>query len=176
MALIDPNKIISEEERHDAIANVLLTDAPVIPGITCVRHITPLVMTALQRANNPYVTGKKGFEAIGIEFDSQGKQLTDLSQFSLAMMPQTAEVLVLLSCSREELKRYTVNPEELESKALDLVEESTLEKMGEATVFIVEQLKAVSLSRSVTSSEDKPLDSAVQKGGGTRPKKLGRTG
>lgn len=177
MPVLQPNQLTPEEERHEVIADAILNDAPSIPGFQCVRNITPLVMVALQRSNNPYITGRKGFDAIGIEFDGDGRQLTDAAGFAMAMMPKTAEVLILLSCSREELRCFSRDSAALDNAALDLVEVSTVDALMEATVFVSKQLEALAKSRADQAPEDeKPSAAAIEEGGATGSKKLVRTG
>lgn len=166
----------SNEQRHAIVEKLFVTKAPSIPGFQCVRHMTPLVMVALQRANNPYLTNRKGFESIGVEFDAEGKQVTDSVQFAIAMMPKTAEVLVLLSCSNDELKSFVSHPDELASSAMDLVDESDMDTMAEATMFVAEQLQAISKSRAAISDSDKKPESKALKEGAGTPKKRHRTG
>lgn len=153
---------LSEEARHEATEKVMLTPHGELPSFPLVRHITPLVLVALQRANNPYITGRKGFEVIGITFDEDNDlQSTDRMSFAIAIMPKTAEVLLLLSCTREELKRFATHPEELESRAQDIVEESTKEFMAQATVIISEELQAVSGSKA-NIADEKPTVEAIE--------------
>lgn len=166
MAVIKPQDVASEEARHETIAEAIIDNTPVIPGVVCVRGVTPLVMAALQRANNPFITNRKGFEAIGIEFDKSGKQVTGAAVFALAIMPKTAEFLILLSCDREALKRFAVNPEALQDVALDLMENATMEQLGAATIFVSEQLQQIAKARATKSPEDdKPGASALEKNG-----------
>lgn len=179
MAVIKPQEIQTEEERHEVIADAFLNDTPSLPGIKCVRDITPLVMVALQRANNPYVTGQKGFDAAGISLESMGKPNTDDQKkaavaFAVAMMPKTAEVLVLLSCSRDELKQFARSPEALENAALDFVDGSSMEGMAAATTFIAERLQGITKSRVTNSpEEEKPSAGPLED---TGPKKPAPTG
>lgn len=175
MAVINSKDVGSEEARHETIAEAIIDNTPVIPGVVCVRGITPLVMSALQRANNPFITNRKGFEAIGIEFDKKGKQVTDATTFALAIMPKTAEFLILLSCSREELKRFAVNPEALQDAALDIMEVATMEQLGAATVFVSEQLQQIAKARATKSPEDDKPEAAAL-GENWAKKKPGPTG
>lgn len=169
MALLKPTEMDTEEDRHNIIAEAIIGKTPVIPGVVCVREITPLVMAAMQRANNPFITNRKGFEAIGIEFDSEGKQLTDPASFALAIMPKTAEILILLSCSREDLKRFAVSPLALEDAALDLMDTSTMEDLAAGMLFVSEQLEQISKSRAAKSPEDeKPSASALEENSGKK--------
>lgn len=174
MAVIQPADI-DEEKRHEIIADAVIGGSPGIPGVECIREITPLVMSALQRANNPYITNRKGFEAIGIKFDADGNQVSDAAEFALAIMPKTAEVIVLLSCPREQLKQFAVNPAALQDAALDIMETATMEQMGMATVFVSEQLQRISRARATKSTDDdKPEAQALAQVNGK--KKPGRTG
>lgn len=179
MAVIQEKDVTAEateEARHKVIAEAIVGVTPAIPGVDCVREITPLVMTALQRANNPFITNRKGFEAIGIEFDKKGKQVTDPAAFALAIMPKTAEILVLLSCTREELKRFAVNSVALEDAALDLMEGATMQQLGEATIFVTVQLNQISKARAAKSpEEDKPGAASLEEVTGAK-KKPGPTG
>jgi hypothetical protein len=161
-----------EEERHEKIAASMVAGAPIIPTFSPVRNFTPLVVAALQMAQNPYVIGKAGFESIGIKFNAKGKQVTDPTAFAIAMMPKTAEAVVALTCDREQLKAYAVNPAALQSAALDLMEESTMEALAGATVYIAEQLGAISASRANPA----PKERKPQSGGGSGAKKHVRTG
>lgn len=179
MALLKPNDVAPEgdESRQEIIAEALTSIAPKIPGVQAVRHITPLVMSALHRANNPYVTAKRGFDAMGIEFDGDKMKL-DPAAFGISMMPKTAEVLVLLSCDRDTLKKYAVDAAALESAALDFMEDSTPEILAEATVFVSQQLMTISKTRSTKAPEDQeaPESAALKGGGRPGPKKPARTG
>ena len=166
---------LSEEARHDVIGGAIVAGPPSLPGYEIRRDFTPLVVAALQRARNPFIVGREAFISIGIEFDAKGKQLTSPSQFAIAMMPKTAEVLLLLTCEREKLKEYAVNPVLLESDSLDVVEDSTMEAMAQAMIFISDRLKISQVSRAVPDPKDKKPD-AAGKGGGSRPKKPVRTG
>jgi len=148
---------ISEERREELVAEALLDETPLPKGIKCIRGTAPLVILALQKANNPYLTGRKGFDAVGIEFAPDGTQLTSNSDFALMMMAKTAEVLILWSCSNQLLKKYAVNPALLEDAALDLLCEATTDQMAEATVHIAKQLELLSKTRAVKDeSEEAP--------------------
>lgn len=174
MAVIKPQEIQTEEERHAVVEESILLDVPSFPGRKCVRDITPLVMTALHRANNPYVTGKKGFASIGVQFGENGEQQTSPLDFAILMMPKTAEVLLLLSCTREELKAFARVPGALEDAALDIVEDSSMDAMAAATVFISERLKAISGSRVAASpDDDKPAASTLEDTGPKEPAPTG---
>lgn len=165
-----------EEERHNIIAESVINKSPAIPGVETVRDITPLVMLALQLANNPYVTGKKGFSAMGIEFDGKNTNL-DHAEFGIRMMPKTAEVLVLFSCDKDKLKQYATNYSSLENDALEFIESSTLESLAEATVYISERIDAMSKSRASKARGDEGTpEAAALREGGKGPKKLARTG
>lgn len=167
----------SDEQRQETIADALTSTSPKIPGIEAVRHITPLVMSALHRANNPYVTAKKGFAAMGIEFDGEKTDL-DPTDFGIAMMPKTAEVLILLSCDRDTLKKYAGDSAALNDAALDFMEDATPEILAEATIYVSQQLVAISKTRATNAPEDKPSPeaAALKEGGNNGPKKHARTG
>jgi hypothetical protein len=166
----------SEETRQATLAEGILAPPHSVPGFVCVRRITPLVMAALQRANNPYITARKGFEAMGVEFDEEGNQLTDAASFGVAMLPKTAEVLLLMSCTREQLKRYAVSPQALESDALDIVEDSTLETLAQATAFITSELQLMAKTQVIPAPEDEKPSAEALKGGAEGSKKPARTG
>jgi hypothetical protein len=177
MPILNPNDLAPDESRQEVIAEALTSQTPAVPGIVAVRGITPLVMAALHRANNPYVTGKKGFTAMGIQFED-GKTDVDAGSFGIAMMSKTAEVLILLSCDRPALKSFAGNPASLEDAALDFMEDTTPEVLAEATVFVSEQLMAISKTR-VTQAPDEaetPEAAALKEGGKPGPKKLVPTG
>lgn len=167
-----------EEQRHQVTAGAFLTTAPTIPGFNCIRHFTPLVVTALHNANNPYMTGTKGFEALGIDIsklptkedgeDQKAKQA--LSDFALKMMPKTAEVLVLLCCTREELKQFALNPVMLESNALDLMENSSLDALAGATVHIAAQQGMISKSQATKAEGEEKPDAISDKKNGAKKK------
>lgn len=175
MAIIPAKDMEAEEARHEVIAEAIVSNIPSLPGVDCVRGITPLVMSALQRANNPFITNRKGFEAIGIEFDAKGKQTTDPASFALALMPKTAEVIVLLKCSREDLKRFAVNPPALEDAAQDFLEGSTMEQLGEAMIFVSNQLQQISKARAAKSPEEEKPEAAALHALDTKKKRV-RTG
>lgn len=168
-----------ERQRDNSIANSIIgNDAPDIPGITCLRGMSPLVMTALHRSDNPYVVGKPGFEAAGIKFEPDGS-VKDFAAFGVAMMPKTAAVLVLWTCSREELKRFAMAPEALESASLDYMEEFAggVAGLAKVTIHVSEALQAVQLSKAVAVDKDEaPKASTLNGEGHTGPKKLARTG
>lgn len=179
MAIIKEEDIRTEEEqRHDISADAFLTDAPSIPGFACVRHFTPLVMVALHKANNPYITGTKGFEAMGVDIDllsKTGKQDDEsakqaASDFALRMMPKTGEVLVLLTCSREELKQFAKDSDALESAAMDLVEGSTMEALATATMHISQQQQMITKTQAVPSAKDETPDALADKKNGAKKK------
>lgn len=174
MAILKPEELggpDNEEARHNTIADAIVGGTPVIPGVACVRDVTPLVMLALLRANNPFITNRKGFEAIGVEFDRSGKQITDPATFAMLIMPKTAEILILLSCSREDLKRFGVDPAALEDAALELMDTSSMEDLAEGMLFVSGKLEQISKSRAAKSPEgEKPGASVLTK------KKRGRTG
>lgn len=176
MPLLNPSQLSPEEERNEVITDAIIDEAPAIPGFQCVRGLSPLVIVALQRANNPYMTARRGFDAIGIQFDESGKQLTSSAEFGIAMLPKTAEVLVLVSCSRDELKWYSKDPESLESAALDLVDATDMGVLVEATSFVAKLLEATSKSKVDPAPEDEKPSAAAIEEGGTNAKKLVRTG
>lgn len=179
MAVLNPQEVAPEEkeaQREVTIGESLLGNTPDIPGgIKCVREFTPLVMTALQRTNNPYVTGKAGFEAAGISFSEDGN-VKDPSQFAIRMMPYTAEVLICFTCPREDIKRYAVDAPALQSAALEYMENSTIEALAEATVFVSERLGVITKTRAVSAPDAKPKAAALEGDGNGAPKRRVRTG
>lgn len=184
MAILNPKEVAQapngeatdhDESRQEVIAAALVSEAPSIPGIKAVRHITPLVMVALQRANNPYVTARRGFEAMGIDFDGEATK-TDPAAFGIAMMPKTAEVLILLSCDKETLKKYAVGSTTLQSDAMDFMEDTTPEVLAEATVFVSEQLMSISKTRATKAPEERDSPEASTLNGASGKKKHVRTG
>ncbi len=174
MPILDPKKIVPEEDRENILGEVLIDSAPEIPGMNCIRGISPLVMTALQRTNNPYVTGKKGFLAAGIDFEEKedkAEQEQAAGEFAMAMMPFTAEVLICWTCSREELKKYARDSKALQSAALDFMEDSTMEKLAEATIYVSRQLAAITKSRAVPAPDQRKPKAEMTGGGSGAPKK-----
>lgn len=169
MPILRDEDLTAEEQRHEALDAVFIDNRPTFAGFQTVRHVTPLVMVALRKANNPFVTARKGFEAMGLNLDGPDK--TDSAEFGIAMMPKTAEVLILLSCSREELKRFASNPAALENAALDLVDGSTLEFMAEATGFVSDIIKLVSKAQAVQAPEDEKIESPAAPEGAGNAKK-----
>lgn len=166
---------ISEEERHSIIEKAFFPDKSKFP-LPCVRFFAPLVMVALRRANNPYLTGRKGFDALGIEFGEDGKQITPPAEFFMLMMIKTAELLVCFSCTVDELKAFTMSSVILESAAMDLMEEhlGDMDKMASAAEFVSEQMEILVKSQAKKSSkDDKPSAEAIEK---TGKKKHGHTG
>lgn len=170
MAILKP-ETMSEEERHEIIEDALIggTASPV----PCVRDFSPLVIIALRRANNPYMTHRKGFDALGVKFDEDGKQLTDPVEFVMMMMMKTAEVLVLFSCSHEELKEFVKSPEKLENASMDFMGEHLpdIEAASNATIFVTEKMGAMSRSQAAKAKEDdkpeaEPLKAEKKRGHG----------
>lgn len=162
---IEPNE---EQQRQNTIGKAI---AGVIPkevaGIPILRGISPLVMEALRRANNPYITGKKGFEAANISFDPTPDKDEESrgAEFAMAMMGKTAEVLACFSCSREELKEFAFGSDQnaLKEAVFDIMENATLEQMAEATVFVSVQLKMASKARADKSPDDtKPKAETIE--------------
>jgi len=176
MPILNPNDLTPKAEREQTIETALLDAPPDLPGVKCVRTITPLVMTVLQRTNNPYVTGKAGFEAAGISFLEDGN-VQDPAQFAIRMMPFTAEVLICFMCTRDELKHYATKSDALQSAALDYMEGSTVEALAEATVFVSEQLGVIAKTRAVPSRDlEKPEAEGLNGEGANAPKKPVRIG
>lgn len=165
---------ISEEDHHEAVEQAIICDSSGCP-VPCVRFFAPLVLVTLRRANNPYLTGRRGFDAIGVEFDGD-KQLTPPADFVMMMMVKTAEVITLFSCSQDELKAFALDSAKLESAAMDLMSEKldTMEKISDATIFVSEKMSILSKTQAKKSSED---DKPSAEGLGTSgKKKRGRTG
>lgn len=177
MALLNTEEIAPEGEttRENIIARAIVDSAPSVPGFTCVRGVSPLVMLALQLANNPFVTNRPGFVAAGVRFDTDGKQVSTDAEFGILMMPKTAEMLVLLTCDREQLKKYSASAETLQSAALDFMESSTMEELSTAAMVLGDWLSNVAKTRAVKAPDEdrqKPADM----GEATGPKKPARTG
>lgn len=167
-----------ERARENSTSDALISEVPQIPGIECVRGISPLVMTALHKANNPYVVGKRGFELLGVKFTEEGK-IEDLAAFGVAMNPKTAEVLVLWTCDRQELKKFAMDSSSLQDAALDYMEDfpGGIEGMAAATEHVTKALQAVQLAKAVASdAEDKPKASTMTGEGTPGPKKHARIG
>lgn len=180
MAVIKQVELAPEEkekERENIISESIIGRIPEIPGIKCLRGMSPLVMTALHRSNNPYVVGRPGFEEMGIKFDEGGK-VANFAAFGVAMMPKTSAVLVLWSCDRDALKRFAVDAIALESASLDFMEDfpGGVGGLAEATIHVSEALRAVQLSKAVAVEDDKPHASTINGEGGDGPKKHARTG
>ncbi len=166
---------ISEEERHEVIAEAVIGKPPVIPGVEIVRGITPLAMIVLQKANNPYITNRKGFAALGVEFDKSGKLISDAAQFGMVMMPKTAEMLAVFSCTREQLKQFASDPAALEDATFELLDTLTTKQLKDATLVISEQLEKLSKSQATQDpDEEKPSAASLETMNGK--KKHNRTG
>lgn len=166
--VIQPTQIETPEEkevrREHSISESLIDDIPQVKGITCLRGMSPLVMTALQRSNNPYVTGRPGFEEAGVNIGDDGK-VTDFAAFGIAMMPKTAAVLVLWTCDRPTLKMFATSPEFLENAALDYMEDfpGGIQGLAEVTIHVSKALEAIQLSKAVPAEdEDSPKASTIE--------------
>lgn len=165
MAILKP-EALTEENRHALIEDALV-DGGMKPPVPCVRDFAPLVIIALRRANNPYMTHRKGFDAIGVEFDEHGKQLTDPVEFVFKMMLKTAEVLVLFSCTHEELKEFVRSSDKLEDAAMDFMGKHlpNIEAASQATLFVTKKMEAMSRSQAATDTEDdKPKAETLDNG------------
>lgn len=180
MAILN-QEAISEEEHHEAVEQALLGDRT---GCTvpCVRFFAPLVIVALRKANNPFLTGRRGFEAVGVEYDEKGKQLTPPDQFMFLMLTKVAEVLACFSCSQDELKSFALSSEKLESEAMDLLEREFTDDHGnmdmgrldKAISFISKRMAILSNTQAKKSKEDdKPSAEGLANNG---KKKRGHTG
>ncbi len=177
MAILQPNLVAptEEEQREGSVGQAIFDKKPVIPGVVCVRGLSPLAMHALMRSNNPFVTGKKGFEAAGIAFVGDSDEAADISNFALAMMPYTAAAVVCFTCSEEDLMEYADDPKALKFAAFRFMEHSTNETLAAAMVVISEKAGMLSKSRAVPApSQTKP--EADLGGGNGSPKKRARTG
>lgn len=182
MPILKPQDLTPEEERHETIAKQIVGSTCNIAG--AVRGMTPLVMAALQLANNPYVTGLRGFAAMGLEemgiyFEEiEGKQVVnDPAGFGIVMMQKSAEFLVLVTCENVQLKQFAVDAQELQSASLDYMEVASFEDIAAATVKISELLVNSGKSRVSRAPEDKEAPKAATIGeGGHGPKKRVRTG
>lgn len=166
-----------EQRREHNTTTALIAGMPNIPGITCLRAMSPLVMTALHRSSNPYVVGKRGFEKAGIYFNDDGN-VKDFAAFGLAMMPKTAEVLLLWTCDREHLKLFAQFPNDLESAALDYMEEfpGGFAGLAEVTSHVAKAIGDVQLSKAVPSEDDTKPKATGLEGGQPGPKKPAHTG
>lgn len=165
MPVLNPNEI-SETERHGEIAGVFTGNLPNIPGFNCVRRFTPLVLVAMQESNNPFATGPQGFEAIGVKLLDGG--LPDISnkrEFALKMLVPTAAVIVLLTCTRENLKVYAQNKKELQSAAMDLTDDSTLDAITAATVGIMAEMTLMLRATAIIDPAEKEPSAAALNGG-----------
>jgi len=178
MPILNPKDIATEEEKAQVIAEAVIGKAPdSIADIVFVRDFSPLVMMALQKANNPFATHLKGFREMGIEFDEEGNRLTDAAEFAMLMMPKTAEVLVLWSCSREELKRYAVDPRGLGDAAINLMADVTsIDEMTKAMERVSDQMQKFNGVQVVKSPDDTKPESEALKEGAGKAKKQHPTG
>lgn len=179
MPILKPTDLEPDEGRQQIIAKQIIAGACDLPG--AVRGMAPLVMAALQIANNPYVTGARGFaamkfEEMGIRFEEKdGKQVVnDPAGFGIAMMTKTAEVLILVTCDNEQLKRCAMDATALQDAALDYMTTTTFEELAAATVKVSEMLVSSGKSRVSPEDKDAPKASPFEESGGK--KKRVRTG
>lgn len=169
MAILKAESMAPQEEtRESIIERAIISDnsEKLVAGVKCIRGVSPLVMVALIRANNPFVTGQKGFDAAGIAFSPTSKTDDEqAAQFGVLLMPKTAEVLACFSCDRQTLRLFSIDSEALKEAALDILEDiETLEEMAQAMVFVTKELSSVGKSQVVKSSEDeKPEAEALGK-------------
>lgn len=174
-----------EEVRTESAASAIISDKPeqdFVAGVKLVRRVSPLVLVALEKANNPFITGKAGFEAAGIAFDpkalaSEAEDRTDeqkavAARFAMAIMPKTAEVLACFSCTREELRKFARDPVALEDASFDILENVTSSQdMVEAMLLVTKEMSLFQKVRVSPAPEEQTPESAT-----TGKKKLDHTG
>ena len=162
-------KLEELETREDALAKAFTSDMPrPLNGIKFVRKISPLVVVALNKANNPYLTGKRGFEALGLTME--GDSVSTPAEIGVAIMPKTAEVIVLLTCGRDDLKRYAEDSKALQSAALDMLEDHDVDFFAKATELISEELGGVSKTQAAEAPEEEKIKPAGGEGAGIEKK------
>lgn len=176
MATFDENNFPLEEKNREEIIAKAFDPPGNIGEFVCQRQITPLVMRALQGTNNPIVTGSDGFREMGIPLTENGAPNMDARQLAIAMLLKTAEIVILLTCSREDLKLYACYPDRLIGAAVDEAEKMDFESMEAVATFMTQQLELLGKVQTVPDESDKkPETESIEKAkaGGNEPAPIG---
>lgn len=147
-----------------------------IDGFQPVRRVTALVIDILRRANNFFVTGPRGFQAIGIEPDKFGDIISPKSKGfdpskAGAIIPKIAEVAALLSCSKDELYSCDEDLKNLNRLRRDIMEERDMNEILEIMPQI--QAEFTKVNRSSATVPDEDSDDATELAPNTAKKKHG---
>lgn len=145
-----------------------------IDGWKSVRRVTALVIDILRRANNFFVTGPRGFQAIGIDpakfsdIISPKSKGFDPSKAG-AIIPKIAEVAALLSCSKVELYDCDEDLKNLDRLRRDIMEERDMNEILAIMPQIQDEFTKV--NRSSATAPDEDSDDATELAPNTAKKK-----
>lgn len=157
-----------------------------LQGFRAVRKVSALVAEILRKANNFFITGARGFESMGIDpskamqilqpYVGKGKDKKINPDFdaqkSMAFIPKVAQVIVLLTCSEEELDLFDDDSKNLDKACRDLMKKFSSAEIMAQMPFVQEEFNKVNRSTATLPEEEAP---EVELGPGIQ-KKLDRAG
>lgn len=158
MALIEESKL-SRKERD--LSGAFAGTKARLDGFKAVRRPSALVIDLLLRTNNFFATGDVGLIAVGIKdgakalspkIDGKENPVYNPSLVVLTV-PQIAEVVVLLTCSEDELDACDDDIKYLRKLARDVLKDKTSLQMVELLPAISEEFDKINLS-SATAPDD----------------------
>ena len=168
MALMQPSSLTPDEQRTADLDDAFSGTKAKVEGFKPVRRVTALVVDILRRRNNFFITGKKGFEEIGIQpgkllavmlpsFDAgKGKPRKPNPEFDPekagAVVPKIAEVIALLTCSEDALDECDDNPARLNALRREVMRASPDEIMA-AMADVQSEFEKINKSTAVVEEE-----------------------
>jgi len=171
MALLNPSNLTPDEKRAAEVEDAFNGTKAAVAGFKPVRRVTALVVEILRRANNLFVTGEKGFQAIGVSIKQfqkviapmleDGKPNPDFDPGKAgAIVPKIAEVIALLTCSDDEMDACDDDPKHLDKLRRNIMRNRTLNEIMESMADV--QAEFTKINRSTAVVEDEPTPGELE--------------
>lgn len=164
MALITASELSPEAQRDADLDDAYNGTKAAVVGFAPVRRVTALVVDILRRANNFFITGARGFEAIGIDakkfhlilsptINDKPNAYFDPSKAG-AIVPKIAEVIALLTCSEDEMDACDDDLANLNAIRRRVMKERDMNQIMEAMPDVQAEFAKINRSTAVVESED----------------------
>lgn len=144
-----------------------------LEGFRAVRRPTALVAEILRKANNFFITGARGLAEIGLNPQDAQKQIRPLlpngepnpdfdPSKMMAFVPKVAEVVVLLTCSDDDLDTFDEDPKAFRGAVRDLMRKHSSPEILALIGSVQEEFDKITQSTAVASEEDQEFPSPTK--------------
>lgn len=167
MALISASQLSPDEQREADLDAAYSGTKAAIAGFKPVRRVTALVVDILRRANNFFITGPRGFEAVGIDakklhvilsptINDKPNPQFDPSKAG-AIVPKIAEVIALLTCSEDDMDACDEDLSNLNRLRRNVMKERDMNEIMMAMSDVQAEFTKINRSTAVVESEKSPV-------------------